>query len=165
MSRSSFNDDAEYRGGAIERKGPPRRYPCFATGCPMPGTLFTGSTDEAGTCAWHYGNLSSDIPKVTKALQDWSFVAYEIIEARRVLTGELAKDPKAIARAFAVAWERMQATDLGEWAGQLKPDRIQTSKGEITNHAESYGDWAKRLERFIGARVVEVQQLQHRRAA
>jgi hypothetical protein len=169
----SYKDKAvgEYRGGAIETTKPtPRRYPCFAGGCPMPGTIFTGGTDQPGTCAWHYGVLSADIPKVTKALQDWGCVSYEIREARRALTGEVATDPAALQQAFDTAWERLRASIDEGWVDQLKPGTI-TTRNRFTREAydtkqpEGYGDWAKRLERFLGARVVEVLSIRQRAAA
>lgn len=169
----SYKDKATtYRGGAIGDPEPPRvrlRYPCFAVGCPMPGTLWPGATqggtgDTPGTCAWHYGVQPQDIPRVTKALQEWACVSFEVNEARRVLTGETATDPKAIGAAFAAAWERMRPLVPG-WEEQLKPGNIRTSKGEERPFHEGYGDWAKRLERFVGARVGEVLSIRQRRAA
>lgn len=146
---------ADYRGGALTDQTPKvvKRYPCFAGGCPMPGTIFTGSTDSPGSCAWHFGVLANDIPKVTQVLKDWNCVAYEVNEARRAHMGELACNPKALDDAHRAAWERLQPLVPG-WEDQLQPQE-----------GERYRAWMQRLERFLGARVVEVQSLRHRRAA
>jgi hypothetical protein len=172
-TRHTLND--AYRGGRVHPEEPVEdkpnrpRYPCFAEGCPMAGTIFPGAGvggtgDRPGTCAWHYGIVPTDIPKVTRVLLDWQCVAVEVREARRALTGEIASDPKALAIAFSTAWERLQPLVTG-WEDQLAPGTIRTSKGADTRHRQSYGDWAKHLERFIGARVVEVLTTHLRRAA
>lgn len=169
MARQSLDS---YRGGALEvhEKPPVLRYPCFAVGCPMPGTIWPGITsggtgDERGTCSWHYGVQPHDIPRVTRALRDWGCVSFEVNEARRVLTGELAMNPKAIDDAYLAAWERLKPLVAGEWEAKLRPGNIQLRDGEITNHRETYGDWAKRLERFVGARVQEVLTFRAERRA
>jgi hypothetical protein len=153
----------DYRGGAITDQTPRKRYPCFAGGCPMPGSIFTGGTDSPGVCAWHYRVAPNDIPKVTQALRDWECVAYEVREARRVLTGEMATSPKAVEDAFAQAWERLEPL-AGDYLELLKPGNIRQRTGRELPFRETYSDWAKRLTEFLGARVVEVQSV-HRRAA
>lgn len=172
-----MNDSKPFRGGRvftdddapIEQPKVRKRYPCFADGCPMVGSIFPGAgvggTGETpGSCAWHYGVNPTDIPKVTQVLRDWQVVSFEINEARRTLTGELAADPKALEERFAAAWDRLQPLVPG-WETQLAPGNIHTSKGVDRGFREGYGDWAKRLERFLGARVVEVLSVHQRRAA
>lgn len=167
MARQSLDT---YRGGRIgdeaddDLPAPRKRHPCFAGGCPMPGTIFTGGTGSPGVCAWHYGVKPHDIPRVTEALRDWECVAYEVREARRVLTGELAVDPKAVQAAFEQAWERLEPLS-GDYRDQLKPGSIRQRDGRELPFRETYADWAKRLTEFIGARVVEVQSVNQRRAA
>lgn len=159
MATRHTMDDA-YRGGRVnpdakEDKPKRLRYPCFAEGCPMPGTIFTGSTGAAGSCAWHYGVLPTDIPKVTERLNAWGCVADEINAARRVLTGDKAADPKAQDDHLATAWLRLgPLVELSGWASDLEP-----------HPRERLGDWSRRLEWFIGARVVEVLSTHRRRAA
>lgn len=156
-------DEGAYRGGRVEQEAPkPQRlrYPCFAAGCPMPGTIFLGAVqgekpEGSGCCAWHFGVQANDIPKVTQRLVDWQCVSIEVNAARRFLTGEQASNPKAIDEAFAAAWSRLQPL-ARSWESELQPGGARTSKGEPLSHQESYGDWAKRLERFLGARVGEV---------
>jgi hypothetical protein len=162
MARTSF-PDGESIADAIPHTPTRRAYRCFAEQCPMPGTI-TPSGAGSPTCAWHYGVVSSDIPKVTRVLLDWQCVSYEANEARRVLTGELATDPGAIDIAFRNAWERLQPLVPG-WEAQLQPGNIRTSKGVERPFREGYGDWAKRLDQFLGARVVEVLSIRQRAAA
>lgn len=151
-----------YRGGRVEPHEPledskPRRlrYTCFATGCPMPGTLFPDHA-KSGVCAWHYAVQPTDIPKVTTQLQAWECVAREIQTARRLLTGPAAADPAAQEAEFAMAWNRLRPLLSAGWETELVPGRACTSKGVDTGNRQSYGDWAKHLERFLGARVAEV---------
>ncbi len=90
---------------------------------------------------------------MTRVLQDWQCLSFEVNEARRVLTGEIATDPKAIADAFSAAWARLQPLVPG-WEGQLQPGTIAGRRdGEPVDMAESYADWAKRLEAFLGGQV------------
>lgn len=154
-----------FRGGRVfsdqdAAEAPPapvRRYPCFADGCPMAGTIFSeGVTDERpGTCAFHYAVNASDIPKVTQVLQDWLPVSREINRCRLVLTApETATDARAQDAEFALAVHRVQTfVATGGWgdAFDAKPH-------------ETYGGWSKRMEAFIGGRVVEVLSI-HRRSA
>ena len=152
-------DDA-YRGGRVmpeEDQPARRRYPCFADGCPMPGTMFPDATqgtgERPGTCVWHYGVNPNDIPKVTQRLTDWQCVANEIQAGRRVLTGPLATDPGGQDDALAAAWRRLATeVELTGWSAQLQPQA-----------GEHYGEWTRRLEYFIGARVVEVLSINQRR--
>lgn len=162
MARIDFDRD-----GSIADALPhnPVRNRCFAERCPMPGSLTLSGSGNA-TCAWHYGVLSTDIPKVTQVLLDWDCVSFEIREARRVLTGELASNPGALKRLFEAAWERLRPL-VHEYAEELKPGNIRTSKGVDRGQLfpEAYGDWAKRLERFIGGKVVEVLSIRRNREA
>lgn len=178
-TRKDFDaPEPQYRGGAlapVQAPKPKPRFPCFANGCPMPGTIFEGviqghkhtgefATTEPGTCAWHFGVVPGDIPKVTRALLDWQCVSAEINRARRNLTGDLARDPAGLQREFDAAWQRMR-DQVGPWEAELQPGTIRTSKGVDTGHRQSYADWAKHLERFLGARVVEVLSTHQRRQA
>lgn len=162
------SDERSYRGGRVDPDEPapqkPKRlrYPCFAEGCPMPGSLFSSGTDKSGSCAWHYAVQPTDIPKVTQVLRDWMCVSAEIIAARRSLGGDLASDPAGLQREFDAAWQRLQPM-AAAWEKELAPGTIHTSKGVDIRYRQSYSDWAKHLERFIGARVVEVLST-HRRA-
>jgi hypothetical protein len=138
------------------------RYPCFAAGCPMPGTLFPEHA-RTGVCAWHYAAQPTDIPKITYQLQAWECVAREIEQGRRVLCGPTAADPAAQEAAFNAAWARLRPLLSAGWETELRPAAIRSSKGEDRGHRQSYGDWLKHLERFLGARVVEVLST-HRRS-
>lgn len=155
-----------YRGGRVDddplpdAKPPRRVYPCFATGCPMPGSIFAGKDQKDGSCAWHYGVKPSDIPRVTQVLNDWACLSYEVNEARRALTGDIAADPQALVDAFRNAWERLEPL-AGTWADKLRPGTIRSrnrATGMVSDSKlpEGYADWAKRLTEFLGARVVEV---------
>lgn len=131
------------------------RYPCAAQQCPMPGTLYpSGSRD--GLCAWHYGTLASDWPRISQVLVDWGCVSYEVDECRRVHTAsESAADPKAQETLFANAVERLRPLVAASgWGPELEP------KAD-----ERYANWGRRLEEFLGARVVERLTLKQRRAA
>lgn len=163
MARSNFTGESDSIADAIPHTPAPRRYRCFADNCPMPGSI-TVDGQGGPACAWHYGVVPNDIPKVTRVLVDWQCVSFEIREARRCLTGELATDPIGLQHAFSSAWERMKPLVAG-WEEQLAPGTIRTSKGVDTGLRQGYGDWVKHLERFIGARVVEVLSTHHRRAA
>lgn len=160
----SYKDKAsDYRGGRVNPEDaadrPERlRYPCFAEGCPMPGTMFPDQVlgeKRHGVCPWHYRLAPSDIPKVTKVLQDWNCVTGEIEAARAALRGPHAADPKALDEVHAAAWSRLEPllAHTG-WSDVLKP-----------RPGEHLDDWARHLERFIGKRVVEVLSINQRRAA
>jgi hypothetical protein len=170
-TRRTLEDD-NYRGGAltVQDKPPVRRYPCFAEGCPMPSTIWPditqgGSGDKPGNCAWHYGVQSHDIPRVTQVLRDWQCVSYEVNEARRALTGDLACNPAGLQSAFEQAWERMQPQVVGEWEDELKPGKLRNRKGVEQPFREGYADWAKRLTEFLGDRVAEVLSVRAQRRA
>jgi hypothetical protein len=138
----------------------PRRNACYADGCPMAGAIFTGGTNGPGVCAYHYGVKPHDVPRVTSALREWDCVAFEVREARRALTGDAAFDPKAMTALFTAAWQRLKPL-VHDYAEQLQPGRIRVPDSEAeggyryTWGTESYADWAKRLEQFLGARIVE----------
>ena len=159
-----------FRGGRVftDDDAPPDakpqrlRYPCFADGCPMAGRMFMAGTDKAGTCAWHYGVPPTEIPKVTRVLQDWQCVAFEIDAAWHVLSGELAADPGGIDAAMRDAWARLQPLTPG-WEAQLAPGHRTNRAG--LQYRETYGDWARKLEAFIGGRVQEVLSTHRRRDA
>lgn len=164
MSYKETAGSSDYRGGRVDPDAEPapkpqRRSPCFATGCPAAGTMWPGLTqgtgDKPGTCVYHYGVNASDIPRVTQVLQDWLCVAKEIQAARRCLTGPTASEPGTQAREFEAAWQRLQPL-AASWEPELKPGNVRTSAGVERPFRETYGDWARRLERFIGARVLEV---------
>lgn len=144
-------DESAYRGGALTVQQPPptvQRYPCFADGCPMAGTIFPNGTADGkpGVCAFHYAANPTDIPKITQVLNDWQCVANEIRAARRCVTGPAAADPATQDREQALAWGRLgPVVQRGGWGDVLAP-----------RPGEHYGEWAKHLERFLGARVVEV---------
>lgn len=172
MARTTLD---HYAGGKVfadtpEGERPRMRYPCFATGCPMPGTIFP-ETSKDGVCAWHYGVKPNDIPRVTNTLQAWDCVSFEVREARRILTSELRADPAGIQRAFAAAWERLEPLAGTTWASVLAPSTIKHRDKDApggyvdTRHHESYADWAKRLEAFVGLQVVESLSVNQRRAA
>lgn len=151
----SYKDQAgEYRGGRVEPEADPpkpRRYPCFATGCPMPGTMWGGITqggtgERLGSCAWHYAVSPTDIPKVTQVLQDWQCVAREMNAARAAQYGDAASSPKAMDALFAQSVSRLRPyVKDGGWG-----DEFERRPGE------DFCGWGRRLEAFLGARVVEV---------
>jgi len=138
-----------YRGGRVtdEPTEPQRmRYPCMARQCMMPGSIFPAGAKE-GVCAWHYGTNASDWPRITQILLDWGCVAYEINEARRVFTDpETRCAPKVLDQLYKTAWERLQPLVPG-WEDALAPGKTKAG------FAESYGDWARRLEKFLGTQV------------
>lgn len=171
MARTTMDDT--YRGGRVDDdplpdERPARRYPCAAHQCPMPGTLFPGG--GKGVCAWHYGANSSDWPRITGKLLEWACVTYEVNEARRVLTGDNAANPVVLEALFAAAWERLQPLVSG-WEDQLKPgnirwrDATQPAGYRDSGMRESYSDWAKRLNEFVGAQVLGSVRKQYGRAA
>jgi len=178
MSYKEKAASGDYRGGRVTPDSDaPKiwRAPCFATGCPMPGSIFPGAGqggtgDQTGTCAWHYGVKPHDIPRVTQVLVDWQCVSHEVTEARRAICGDLATNPTALKAAFDTAWERLEP-QVGEWAEQLRPSTIKWTRNRPqpvdSGIPESYADWAKRLNEFLGARVQEVLNVRsmQRRAA
>jgi len=135
-----------------------RTYPCFADQCPMPGTIFTGST---GCCAWHYGAHVHTIARITQVILDWDCVASEINAARAALNGPMATDAKAMRDAFRAAWSRLKPL-AGAWADQLRPGPLRTAGGlDRDLGMESYGHWVMRMERFLMQRVREAVQRHH----
>jgi hypothetical protein len=152
--------DRRYAGGRVfsEDEPPPiagdaprrLRFPCFADGCPMAGTMFPG-TSRQGVCPWHYAAAPNDIPRITQRLRDWFCVAQEVDAARQILCGPHAADARAQDAALAHGWARLQAVCSG-WEADLAPRK-----------REQLHDWSRRLEAFIGARVLET--LSPRRAA
>jgi len=138
-----------------------RTYSCFADQCPMPGTLFTGNTNAAGCCAWHYGAPAHAIPRITCVMRDWDCVSSEINAARVALNGTMATDPNALHDAFRAAWGRLKPL-AGTWAAQLKPGPLRRSDGTDRGLGmETYAQWGNRLERFLMQRVREAVQLHH----
>lgn len=135
-----------------------RTYPCFADQCPMVGAIFTGDTNAVGACGYHYGANPGDIPRITQVLKDWGVVIDEIREGRRMLTGSLAVDAKAVSTMFSAAWHRLQPMVAG-WENELRPSTIhhidKHGQAVDTGWTESYSDWVRRLERFMGARIRE----------
>lgn len=151
-----------FRGGRVfsdqeaplENKPAARAYRCFADGCPMPGTMWGGVTqggtgERPGNCIWHYGVNPSDIPRVTRVLQDWACVVNEINAGRNVLCGDMACDPLAQDAALTVGWRRLAPLiEMSGWVAELQPQA-----------REHIGDWTRRLTEFLGARVLEVRSL------
>lgn len=140
MARGDTKPPAHFGGDDTPPapRGPQRlRYPCKAHGCPMPGTV-----DE--TCGWHYRESPQDWPKITDAIERWSCVARAINRLRTVMCGtQTCTDGKAHKAAIAEAMADIAAetTSLG-WKR-----RIEVLPGE------DIGDWCKRLERFLAARI------------
>lgn len=175
MARTNFDENGGYHGGRVNPEDDTpkvRRYPCFATGCPMPGTMWASgeSTDKPGTCAWHYGVAPPNIPRVTATLQQWACLTFEVAEARRVLTGELRSNPAAVKAAFEAAWDRL-SDQVGNWAEVLKPSTIRhrdkAAEGGFRDSgtSEGYVEWARRMEAFVGLQVVESLKLHDQRRA
>lgn len=152
MARLTMDDDdrAAYRGGRVNAADdePKRvRYPCFADGCPMAGTMFTTlgtSPGQKGSCPMHWQAAPVAIPAITQRLLDWGFVAREIDAARALLTGEYAASPRVHALHHGQAWARLLAQLSPEWAAVLRPLQ-----------AEDLGLWARRLERFLAECATE----------
>lgn len=136
-----FSDDAT----AITPPSTPKRlrYPCAAHQCPMPGTMFLGGRDE-GVCGWHARENPADWSRITQAIHDWECVVRTINRCRRVMTDPATcADAKAQDAAKADAWATMQPAVAGSgWKNRVAP-------GE----RENLGDWGRRLEGFLGARV------------
>jgi hypothetical protein len=161
-----MNATKPFRGGRVFNADAPPADPndrprirnrCFADGCPMPGTMWTTQLSDGnnppGSCAWHYGVVPSDIPKVTRVLLDWQCVSYEVNEARRALTGQAAADPAALDALYGMAVERLKAaTRDGGW-------------GDTFGRSGDYSDWMRGLQAFLGAKVLEVLSVHRRRAA
>lgn len=155
FTRHRLSDDDGSLADAIPHKPAPTRYRCEAHECPMPGTMFP-SGSKGGVCAWHYGAISSDWPRISRVLLDWGAVAYEVDECRRVHTAsESACDPKAQDALYATAVERLSPfMAAGGWTAEFEAMR-----------GRSYAQWGRRLEEFLGARVVEALSIRQRRSA
>jgi len=147
MARQTFNDDDDSIANSIPHK-PVARFACAAGQCPMPGTIFTGST---GLCVYHVGAHAGDWHRITRVLVDWQCVMDEINAARRAhCSHDLAGNPDALERLFGDAWKRLQPMVAGAWEDDLKPGAVKAGQ------PEDYREWGIRLERFIGQRVVEI---------
>lgn len=147
-----------YRGGRVapaDDEAPKQlRFACNAHQCPMPGTIFPASGSN-GVCAWHYGGLPSDWPRITQVLRDWQCMVDEIDECRRIHSGASGFDPKVLSDTYAAAIARLRPfVQGGGWGDAFEP-----------KHGEQYRDWGRRLEAFLGGEVVKVLNLNHRRAA
>jgi len=139
-------EKAESIADAIPHKSV-KRYACIANNCPMPGAIFSGS--GGGMCAYHYGTNSEDWGRITRTLQDWQCVTDEINACREAFNNpSTATRPAVLEAMFDSAWRRLQPL-VGSWSEDVKP---QLTKG---GKPDSYGSWILRLERFIGARVVD----------
>lgn len=138
--RGHFDED----GGPVQAAPKRISYPCWADECPMPGTIFLDGV--RGICAWHYGRVGDDIPKVTRAILNWDCVQREINAGRRVLTApDTLANPKALDAALRDAWERMKPAVLDSgWKPRLEP-----------RQGERYGEWVRRIERFLSNRIKE----------
>lgn len=135
-----FSEDAPPAG----EDAPRRRHPCFADACPMAGTMFPGSSRQ-GVCPWHYAAAPNDIPRITQRLRDWLCLAEEIDAGRQLLAGPMATDPRGQDDALARAWGRVQPVCAGSgWEPELAPQP-----------REHLAEWIRRIEAFIGARVLE----------
>lgn len=125
----------------------PARFECCANGCPMSGTMFP-SGGSRGICRYHYATNASDWPRITQVLNDWRVVTAEIRECRRVLCDQdMCTDIKAQNDSFRNSWDRLRpALEMGGWqVTELAPrDR------------EGYGNWATRLDEFLGGQVLAV---------
>lgn len=141
-TRRAFNpsDDEQIAAPAPSMGG--NTYRCFADGCSMPGSIFLNS-GRTGTCAWHYGALPSDLPRITQVLKDWECLTFEVRAARAALSGDKASDPKALHDLFVEAQGRvLAATNGGGWGDTFKPKPV-----------EDYRTWALRLGVFVSKRI------------
>lgn len=151
MARKAFTDKDD---GGIASAIPhnERRGACFADGCPMPGTI--NLTGTQWHCGWHHQAQPSDIPRITRTINDWACVASEINRARAALIGQFASDPAALNQLFTEAVNRLRPAVMGGgWGKQFERDGF-----------EGYRDWMIRLQDFLHARVTEATST-HRRAA
>lgn len=142
-TRQTFNDEAP---PLAAQNGPRRmRYRCFANGCPMPGTIFTGGSDS-GVCAWHFGCNADDLPRVSRCIADWECVA-NAINAGRTFTNDPMKATaaKGDTAELAAMWADLLPSVLGSgWKNRIEPTA-----------GERLGDWTRRLERFLANRIKE----------
>jgi len=144
---------------------PQQRYRCYADDCPMAGTIFEGSPDGLGVCPFHYGAAPLEVRRITKALLDWRCVADAVRVARRALLGTNATNGPLHAQTMADAWADLRATVAPVYWSDLEPgpmrvrDRSKPEGYRLLNAPESLADWARRLERFLGARVLEARSV------
>lgn len=149
-TRKTFNDDDSI-ANAIPHT-PIKRYTCAAHGCPMTGSM--SGEGGSGVCAYHWNTNPYDWSRITQTLLDWGIVTEEISRCRSVHTNpRTAISPDAIEEEFRMAYARVEA-GAGPWIEDLKPQPTRGAK------PDTYATWGLRLERFIGARVVEC--LRHR---
>jgi len=144
---------------------PIQRYRCYADDCPMAGTIFEGSPDGPGVCPFHYGAPPLDVRRITQTLLDWRCVADAIRQARRALLGTNATNGPLHAQTMADAWADLRAAVAPSYWPDLEPgplrvrDRTKPEGWRVLNVREDLGDWARRLERFLGARVLEARSV------
>lgn len=138
MARSTYVAGAE---APVDTGPKPLRYPCVANGCPMPGVIFTGGP---GICGWHFGTSGEEFSRVTESLQRWECVTRAINAARRVVsTPATCADGKAHARVLRDEWAALAGAVHGTgWKRRVEP-----------KPGEHVGDWGRRLEVFLGARI------------
>jgi hypothetical protein len=136
--RTAFDANADHT--QVPDTGPQRlRYPCRSEGCPMPGTV-------DGECGYHYRENPSQWGQITRVLVDWECVTQAVRTARRVMTApDTCVDPKAQELALIDAWKRLlPAVVHSGWRQRLEPQP-----------RENLGDWGRRIEVFLGARIKE----------
>ena len=117
-------------------------YRCLVSFCPMTGGIFLAGPHAPGICAYHYGTTGREVERVTQVLLDWECVTYEI-NACRSAHRNVYIDKAALAK----AWIRLQPALGAGWAVELAPPALC-----------NYGQWGRRLEKFLEARVREVIQ-------
>lgn len=135
-------DDAPIDTGKPKR----RAYPCRARSCPMPGTMFTGSTDEDGICALHFGCNADEVTKTTQAILDWQCIV-DVVLAGRVYACDVnvCTNHKEADRRQAEAWAKLvPAVEGSGWK-----QRVAIRSGE------HFVEWSQRLSRFLANRVKE----------
>ena len=138
LRKSATNTAAEKTGPTV--------YHCSAKGCMMAGTILPGGSSGC-VCVYHYESPPHDWPRITRILSDWDCVTDEIEAARRSLTNpKTSMDLRFQNRQFAAAWARLSEAAPG-WVSQLQPGNGRTG------HAETYRDWAARLERFLNVQL------------
>lgn len=136
-----------------------RTYRCTAHNCPMPGAIFGAGESAAGVCAYHYGAISHDWPRITQLLTDWQCVLDEITACRSAHNDPaMAMSPGKLEVQWRQAWVRLSPL-VGTWADQLDPKAVRTRSGRTPD----YHGWGLHLETFIGGRIAE--QLSPRRRA
>lgn len=146
--RAHFSEDED--AAALPPAEPQRlRFPCAAHQCPMVGAIFVGGPDAPGQCMFHAREPANDWPKITQALKDWECVTTAILRARRVLASQDASSDGALhQRTLKAEWEAMLPAVLGSgWKTRVEPRLLET-----------LGEWTRRLEGFLHARVRERQK-------